>query len=274
MKLNLTKERSNNFDELEKSVLEDGAIYLLPPTDSSLSLVEDIIHFYRKENGFDLNERIHEVHSFDEIVKRTKKVRKNYLDQRYSESIIKRILADLKAPKEVPFLYDVLRLRSLPHNAHKNGLSPHSYSIHRDCWYANPQNQINIWIPINDVTAGNSFQFYPSYFKKPIKNTSNDFEYERFIEKAGFQTNQKRDVLLYPTVKEKPNRSGVSFTAKPGSILIFSASHLHGSCLNETEFSRFSVDFRIARKTPKYKALNIDNHSQGDATRDYCELVI
>src|SRR5271166_2107149 len=70
--------------------------------------------------------------------------------------------------RRLGFLGESLRLdrpqfRCLPPQA-TGPLSRFTHTTHRDTWFGQSQSQINLWIPVYDVDASNSFEFFPSFF--------------------------------------------------------------------------------------------------------------
>lgn len=140
---------------------------------------------------------------------------------------------------------DLVRLRAVAHLGHENPLAAPAYTAHRDTWYANPQAQVNWWIPLHDVTEADSFAFYHSLFDKPVANNSGDFDYDEWMKAVGWQsTSGKRAV--YPTADEASYdaKDGVPFACNAGDIILFSAAHLHQTTKNSSGLTRFSIDFR------------------------------
>lgn len=264
-----------NWHALKERVF-DGEVFILPPSDASKAMVAQLHDVFSSVNGYDFTADIHKRKSVPDIMADLKKARTPITAPSFSIPLIHDIVGTFDGAADDDLIGDVLRLRAMPHEAHKKGLSPHSYSAHRDCWYANPQAQLNIWVPLLDVQEGNSFTFYPRYFNRAIANGSARFNYDDFVQKAGFQNTGKIDLSLYPVPLEdiKDNRAA-SFNAAAGAMVIFSPSHLHQTVLNECDASRFSVDFRVVSqhdiKSGK-GAPNVDNRSSGKAEQDYYKV--
>tara|TARA_R110002126_G_scaffold279836_1_gene426938 strand:- start:94318 stop:95130 length:813 start_codon:yes stop_codon:yes gene_type:complete len=172
--------------------------------------------------------------------------------------------------------FDVLRLRCSAHNGHLNSAAAHSYAAHRDTWFANPQAQINFWLPLTDVTPQQGFRFYRRYFDRAINNNSDAFDYDDFAQNVGFQSKTQSPANAYPTNQDAiSNDLGHSFSCNAGDLLIFSAAHLHQPEANATGRTRFSVDFRVVDRDDHSVgrgAPNLDNRSVGSAMQDYMHL--
>lgn len=169
------------------------------------------------------------------------------------------------------YLYDRPRLRFNQSGSANILEARPAFSIHRDTWYANPQNQINVWIPLHDVVPENSIVFYPDYFNKPIKNNSSLFDYDTWIKSVGFQKQDGSTNNFYPEALEIPDENGKkSCTLDYGEYLVFSGAHLHQGVANCGKISRLSIDFRIAAIDPNQdRAPNVDNKSTGNAVSVY-----
>lgn len=169
------------------------------------------------------------------------------------------------------YAVDRLRLRAVTREGHRIPEAAPAYFAHRDTWYGNPACQINVWIPVFEVTHAQSFGFYPSAFSKAVDNDSNAFDYDRFIEQVGWQNYQPGPKPTYPRALcalEDP----LTFSARAGDILLFSAHHLHATLPNRGEQTRYSVDFRVVHRADHETgrgAPEVDNHSTGCAVRDY-----
>lgn len=171
------------------------------------------------------------------------------------------------------FYIDYPRLRvSLPQKYYEESMLM-AYSAHRDTWYANPQEQINVWIPLTNVSEDQSFTFFPDYFTNPISNSSGLFDYDEWIQKVGWQTTKKGGDAVYPQAKDIVIKSeGKNFNAPKADCLLFSAHHLHKMALNKSDTIRFSIDFRLVHKQDKEEQAGpqkVDNKSQGDASVEY-----
>lgn len=253
----------------------DGAIYIIPANAVSWSLVDELQEKLRTGFGVDDLIVIHERFSDDKIQNVMASVRDVVKDHEYSISAIATLLERSGFDTEHTIV-DVLRLRCVPHGGYKNLKTVHSYTAHRDTWYANPACQINWWIPLFDVDERQTFRFFPRYFREFIANTSDTFDYASWVRQVGFQAKKVHDLSLYPTITEKPEDEGAaSFSCKAGDIVLFSAAHLHQTCDNDSGKTRFSVDFRTVHTGDLAAGMGApapDNRSQGDAAIDYLRV--
>lgn len=269
----------NDFYPEEKwfrqSVFE-GAIYILEPNASSLSLCDDIDSLIASKVPIQPDEpfcldKIHQYHSFETIFTCLNHVKRKIATQLFTQNCLAKILPCFGLTV-TPFLYDAMRLRW---NQPLNDFDPWaSYSVmHRDTWYANPQSQLNFWIPLTDTLLGQGFKIFSEFFNSPIDNTSQTFNFSEWRNQGGFQSSRMDQQQFYPTVKTLPDsKNAINIDCAKGSMVIFSAAHLHQTSHNQSDQSRLSVDFRVVYPEDNHNKLgasNTDNASKGDASVDY-----
>nr|WP_321182361.1 hypothetical protein [Methylobacterium sp. Leaf122] len=158
-------------------------------------------------------------------------------------------------------LMDNPRLNATPSLADDVALSRFVYSAHRDTWFAQSQSQINLWIPIFDVDESCSFEFYRSYFRRPIINTSATFDLReaRLLKEDPGRPHPAPSVQVDET-------SPLVISASAGTCVLFSSSHLHKTRRNTSGRTRFSLELRFLdaeHRTLGVGAPNVDNLSTG-----------
>ena len=167
---------------------------------------------------------------------------------------------------------DVPRLRAVLHGGHEIPEAAAVYAAHRDTWYANPQSQINWWIPLQAVTEEDSFALFPGVFETPLENSSEQFDYRDFIRTAGWQSAKGSTCTVYPSTRTPPESGAVRVACEAGGLLVFSAAHLHQTRPHASGRTRFSIDFRTVWLDDHRcgrGARNVDNRSTGSALDDY-----
>ena len=179
----------------------------------------------------------------------------------------RQFLTELEVPVE-EFAVDRLRLRAVAPGTHLIAAAAPAFYAHRDTWYANPQAQINLWMPLHAVTAHDSFGFYPELFGQAVDNDSEHFDYDEFKEQAGFQNPNRSVQAVYPRWLTDDRAPTWPVELEGGQILLFSAAHLHRTLPNLTDRIRFSVDLRLVHRAEQ-GAPNVDNRSRGSALADY-----
>jgi hypothetical protein len=181
------------------------------------------------------------------------------------------LLAELGAtPSE--FAIDQLRLRGVAPGGHHHPETRDAYALHRDTWYANPQAQINVWVPLRAVSAHDGLSLYPEVLRCPLRNDSEGFDYAAFRALGGFQSGRAASPATYPRLLEAaPSPARVS-PMRRASVALFSAAQLHGPTPHDQPETRFSVDVRVVARLDQRLgrgAPNVDNRSQGHAATDY-----
>lgn len=178
-------------------------------------------------------------------------------------------LAGLGLPLE-EFAIDRFRLRSVSPGAHHQPEAAAVFYAHRDTWYANPQAQINLWMPLHDVSGQDSFQFFPEFFDRAVANDSETFDFDRFVAVGGFQNSAARSA--HPRWLVDQPVPGQPVELKAGHCLLFAAAHLHGTLPNLSQQVRFSIDLRLVHKEDHAcgrGAPNADNRSRGSSISGY-----
>lgn len=256
--------------------LYSGKVFLLPGNRHSLSLVEEATIQLKKEFGTeDLPIEAHKLPG-DQFFQKIKNLRRYfYCDSFYHQKITETIRS-LDFPLEQTS-FDPARIRVVKHEGHMEKAAAPIYYGHRDTWYGNSQSMITWWIPIVDVHCENSFEFFPSYFDREVRNDSEVFHFERWTSKGdekkiGWQNKRTGLEEKYPQLLVEPNEQGIPVECNSGDILLFSAQHLHRTIKNVTHRTRYSFDFRTVDMSDHQRnigAVNVDNRSKGDSSTEF-----
>lgn len=102
------------------------------------------------------------------------------------------------------------------------------HNPHRDSWFSQAINVVNMWMAIGRVRRGNSLLIYPDVFGQPLERDG--------------MTIARTQRLGIP----------VNFELDAGDVLLFSGEHLHSSEINITDETRFVVSMRFTAKPPEY----------------------
>jgi hypothetical protein len=246
----------------------DGQIIILRGNAAALSMVALVRELVVSHFGEDFRNAQFTM-SREDFLAKLGEVRKLIAGDPYNAALLA-VLTDLgfTAPD---LAYDQLRMRAVMHEGHTNPKAAPVYNAHRDCWYGNPQCQLNWWTPLHDVGVDETFVFFPQYFRVAVKNDSSD--YDAWVARVGWQ-NTTGVQAVYPTVESQriDPAQGIPFACRAGDLLIFSASHLHQTTQNESGKTRFSLDFRTVHTGDHaigFGAPNVDNSSTGSALQDY-----
>lgn len=116
-----------------------------------------------------------------------------------------------------------------------------AYTLHRDTWYGYPASTINIWIPLHEVDAHETFEIYPNYFDKPVHNSSSLFDWRSWKKTAS--------MAHYPTAELPQDVEVLTVQGEADQLFIFSAQHLHRTTPHAHPQTRFSLDVRLIVKS-------------------------
>ena len=257
--------------DLARQQLYTGTIYLLKSSAATLALVDEVLDEVISELGTDYR-LAHEIYDSTEYFERVGRLRKKIYTSEHYHQLVNAIIAstgfDLSNQA-----YDPARMRVVAHQGHLNPAAAPIYYGHRDTWYSNPQNMITWWIPLHDVMAEETFEFYPEYFSRPVKNDSEIFDFGDWTsagqaKRIGWQNKKTGQTASYPSLLEEPQGQAWPVVAKAGELLLFSGQHLHQTRKNVTGKTRFSLDFRtvdLNDQTNSVEAKNVDNRSTGSS---------
>ena len=151
---------------------------------------------------------------------------------------------------------DQICLRFNPGKKQKQIGNLNFIKAHRDTWASNLFEQINWWVPLFNIEDSNSLFFYPKYFNKSIKNSSNIWTFEDYKK-------NKENYISSPIITEEINDDEkLVIKINKGDILCFSGHHLHGSNLGE--LNRMNLETRTISISDKEKYLipkNLDGRN-------------
>lgn len=114
---------------------------------------------------------------------------------------------------------------------------------HRDTWYGDTPYEVSVWFPLTDTIESNALRVAPGSHLWP--------EHEWETEVAG-RTDVERGSLKHSlgfVVGQKKLRNAAEMVPLPvrvGQCIVFSLSLLHGQEVNQSPFTRVSMDVRVA----------------------------
>jgi Phytanoyl-CoA dioxygenase (PhyH) len=260
-------------DDERRTRIFQGHLFLYSATPASIALVEHARELFREAFG-DLDPRTAQfslpVEDFVEIVAPLKP---RFIHHPRTKQLLREILSEVDCDLEKTY-FDVPRLRVVSSDAYLTSGVGYQLHPHRDTWFSQPLSQLNWWIPVYDITSESSMAFHMRYFDRPIKNSSNEFNYYEWnaTGRKDAAKHVKRDTRKQPEAQEELELDPqVRLVFPAGGILIFSAAHLHSTVPNTSGVTRFSIDFRTAHfddLDTMGGAPNIDSHSTGTSLRD------
>ena len=149
----------------------------------------------------------------------------------------------------------------------------YAFPWHRDTWYSAPRQQINWWLPIFPVRQDNAMSFDLASFGQAVDNTSDQFDYyANNIARLSTASQVTREEQVRPAAHDHSPNDELVVIPAPGSVLLFSAAHLHASVPNVSALARYSVDFRTVDVTDLMRGRGapcIDARCTGTAIRDF-----
>jgi len=167
--------------------------------------------------------------------------------------ICREIIGEMESEVFEYFSSDSLLVQSNVYlRASRPNLMPETENIgwHRETFYgANMEKSVNCWTPIRGVDEFNSLQFIPksqNIRDEVILVESDDSKTtERFSvgHKLGFQYRPKK--IISGVDFSNPCRMMVDY----GCSALFSGNLIHGAAENRSNTIRFSIDFRMLKKS-------------------------
>lgn len=172
--------------------------------------------------------------------------------------------------------FDVPKLRSSTSDNYLTTGIAYAWHPHRDTWYSAPLSQINWWIPLYELSPENGMAFHPPYWGKPVKNSSDGYNYYEWnkLHRGATVTQYLRED---PRPLPKPTEAleldpQIRLIGQVGSIVLFSAAQMHSSVPNTSGKTRFSIDFRTVHRSDlaaRAGAPWCDERCTGSTIRDY-----
>jgi Phytanoyl-CoA dioxygenase (PhyH) len=261
-------------DETRRAAVYDGSIFTYSPTPISLEFcrfAQELI-----EEAFNSLDplRAHESLPAERCAEILADLKPKFIHHPKSKQCIQNMLAELGCDLDETY-FDVPRMRTaFPGDYLKSGIA-YAFHPHRDTWYSAPHCQINWWMPIYDVTPKNCMAFHPRYWNQSVKNSSDQYNYQRWNLESRYNAAQhvKADHRVQPrAVEEIEIDPQVKVLCKAGGVFLFSAAHLHSTVPNTSGVSRFSIDFRTVHHRDVLRrigAANIDSQCTGTTMGDY-----
>lgn len=262
-----------------RAVLYGGTVLKLPATAASRALADAVLLLLRAELGGEDERALAASLPADALFTAIGRVRRAlYTEVRWHGAVRDVIGALGFSPAE--YAFDPLRLRTVLSGGHHIPAAAPVYVGHRDTWYAHPQNALTWWIPLDDLHAAETFEFYPGMFATPVANDSEVFDYDAWVRdgwdlKIGWQDKAAGRHARYPASQaDHASLRATGFSCQKAENLVFAAAHLHRTLPQATGRARFSLDFRIAHLGDLRAgrgAPNVDNRSRGSAVPDYTQ---
>jgi hypothetical protein len=269
------RERPTSDAELRRALYE-GRVFVLPATDASRQIVALAREKLVAELGDDPR-HAHACFEDAELFERIGRVRRAIYTEPLAHELLRATAASVGFdPLDTAF--DPARLRAILHGAAGNPRAAPVYYPHRDTWYGHPMAVVTLWTALDDLSADETFVFYPTRFRAPVANDSEIFDYDAWVAqgwslKIGWQDREASLRARYPSViVDGDHGPAEGFACRAGEVLLFSGSHFHRTLPQSRGLSRFSLDARVVSLADHASGLgapNVDARCRGSALRDY-----
>jgi hypothetical protein len=207
---------------------------------------------------------VHTLMPVKEFVQVVSRIKGQFTNSAQAKEIIRDFIVEL-GEKPADYLFDVPRLRVVPHYDYLHAGVSYAYKPHRDTWYGSVQCQLNTWTPVFGVTPDTTMSINPEYFSVPVENSSVDWRLADWINNERWKASQtlNEETRVHPVPLEGINTSNeLRIGLNGGEIIVFSGAHLHGTVPNRSGQTRFSTDFRLMHVEDLKAgrgAVNVDN---------------
>lgn len=265
---------SRHDDERRRRELYGGEIYVYSPRESTQALCGHARQMCAEAFAPHHPQQAQHHLPVEQYVSILASLKPSFIHHPESKRLIQVVLEDLGCDMERTY-FDVPRLRTATSDGYLTAGLGYAFKPHRDTWYSPPMCQLNWWLPVFEIESDNCMAFHLNYWNRPIKNSSNEFNYQLWN-----QTGRKQAASL---VKKDTRRQSealepldlepdVRLVCEPGGLIVFSAAHLHSTVANTSGRTRISMDFRTVHMEEVQSgggAPNIDSACTGTTMMDY-----
>jgi hypothetical protein len=234
----------------------EGAIFLYSAPPTSTALVEWIRELIAEAFGLPDPRTAHRAFEVEEFVRRSGPVKSRFTNDAKTKDLCRDLIVGMGCDPERTY-FDLPRLRVVPPSAYLSSGVSYNYKPHRDTWYAHPRQLINYWVPVFDSSESTVMSMYIDYFRTPVKNKSNEWDYDEWVKNSRFAaaSNIAGEARPHPVpVEDVAGSTDLRIIQNAGDIMLFSTCQLHASAPNVADTTRFSFDLRT---------LNVDDLAEG-----------
>lgn len=267
----IQKIETTALDAALRQRLYAGEILQLPASERSLRLVDDAKNLLQTLIGTVYPESLHEIWSTNQLHQAISHVRRQLTQNEGLRQCYLALMQEMGLDL-ADWRIDMPRLRAVIPGAEQVAAAAPMFYAHRDTWYANPANQINLWIPLANYPARQTFVFWPEVFEQTVQNDSEQFDYAEWKQNTGFQNPAAPSSSAYPRALTLPQEPPVGFACQCGEPLLFAAAQLHQTLPNPGPEIRFSLDLRLVNLPDHQQGLGAkdpDNRATGSTLSDY-----
>ncbi|MFI6871335.1 hypothetical protein [Nocardia sp. NPDC050406] len=261
-------------DDHRRELLYHGAVCVYPATDASLALTEFARELIAEAFGpLDPQTAQHEL-PVRRMVEILAALKPRFIHHERSKQLVAAVMKSHGCDENTYF--DVPRLRTSTSDGYLTTGIAYAFHAHRDTWYSAPFCQINWWLPIFPVTERNAMCFHPRYVDRPVRNSSDRYDYDEWNRTSRFEAASHigTDTRVQPRIVDEAADLEPTVTVLPeqGGLMMFSGNQLHSSLPNDSGVTRFSIDFRtvhLGDVTAVRGARNLDSACTGTNLRDF-----
>jgi hypothetical protein len=268
---------STSNDAGRRAQLFAGTILLQSSTVASRALCSFARSVVHDSFGTRDPEHAQEQLSVEDFVAVVAPMKSRFTNSQQTKELIRSYLIEQEIDAEKTY-FDVPRMRVVPHSSYLSAGVSYAYKAHRDTWYSSPSAQVNWWLPVWDVTVERTMAFYPSYWDRPLANSSSDFDYGEWVRVGRAQAVSQvgQDTRKHPLPTEPVSADDeFRYGARMGDAIVFSAAQLHATASNTSGATRYSIDFRtvhIEDLRSGRGAPNIDGRARGSTLSDFLRV--
>ncbi|HEX4562640.1 MAG TPA: phytanoyl-CoA dioxygenase family protein, partial [Gemmatimonadales bacterium] len=264
----------NFTDEQRRSELYAGQLIVYSPRPASLALcrlARDLaLEAFAPHDPRDAQHYM-KVEDFNAILA---KVKPQFIHHPKAKEHIRALFSELGCDLEATY-FDVPRLRTMAAGDYMRAGLAYQFHPHRDTWFSAPFAQVNWWMPVYDIQPENAMAFHPRYWSEPLRNSSDEYDYDRWNEDGRKMASQN---IKTETRKQPKALDGIDpdpqvrIVCPVGGVVLFSAAQLHSTVDNTSGRTRFSIDFRVINQGDVVHGVgapNIDSRCTGTTLGDY-----
>ena len=261
-------------DEVRRQSVYEGNLFLNSPVPSVVALCD----FARSliEEAFPAGDpRLAQFRMpLEEYVNVIAPLKTKFTNDLHTKELLRDVLSEFGYDLEKTY-FDVPRLRIATHGGYLTAGVGYAYRPHRDTWYAGSISQVNWWVPIYSLKYEQALIFYPSYFNRPVRNSSNEFDYDEWCRVGRQQaiSQIEVDTRKHPlALEEIPAEAELRLVCDAAAAISFSCGQLHATAPNTSGLTRFSLDFRTIHLDDFLSgkgAHNIDAAATGTTAGDH-----
>ena len=261
-------------DDERRAALYDGQLFAYSPSPGAMALVTLARELLEEAFAPHHPSEAQYHHAVEEYAAILGKLKPAFIHHPRAKEAIQQLLTDRGCDPERTY-FDVPRLRTSTAQGYLTTGIAYAFHPHRDTWYSAPQCQINWWMPVYPIAQDNGMAFHPHYWDRPLKNSSETYNYQEWVKHSRFIAAQQvgKDTREQPKPQEPVELDPqVRVVTPPGGLTLFSAAQLHSSIPNTTDRTRISIDFRTVHLDDVREnrgAPNIDSRCTGTTMGDY-----